>query len=94
MTITLVSSSKHFGGTLAKYSHVSKATQCIMHFNVFLPKSAVESKTRVPVIAMSLFNSIIPPHLLQMRGGKKKETNESPPFMPPLHIRLSTASED
>ncbi|KAG0092820.1 hypothetical protein BGZ92_008531 [Podila epicladia] len=50
MTITLVSSSKHFGGSLAKYSHVSKATQCTMHFNVFLPKSAVESNARVPVI--------------------------------------------
>ncbi|KAF9411288.1 hypothetical protein BGZ94_001380 [Podila epigama] len=50
MTLTLVSSSKHFGGILAKYSHVSTTTKGTMHFNVFLPKSAVENKTRVPVI--------------------------------------------
>ncbi|KAG0336718.1 hypothetical protein BG004_007942, partial [Podila humilis] len=50
MAITLVSSSKHFDGSLIKYSHVSTTTQCTMHFNVFLPKSAVVNKTRVPVV--------------------------------------------
>ncbi|KAF9950946.1 hypothetical protein BGZ72_007480 [Mortierella alpina] len=50
MALTLVSSSKHFGGTLSKYTHPSATNQCTMTFNVFLPKAAVESNTKVPVL--------------------------------------------
>ncbi|KAF8927893.1 hypothetical protein BGZ58_010048, partial [Dissophora ornata] len=50
MTLTLVSQSKHFGGTLTKYAHRSTSTQCTMHFNVFLPKEAVVHNTKVPVL--------------------------------------------
>jgi len=47
MALTLVSSSKHFGGMLNKYSHQSSTTQCVMVFNIFLPKESVGNK--VPV---------------------------------------------
>ncbi|KAF9579629.1 hypothetical protein BGW38_004042 [Lunasporangiospora selenospora] len=50
MTLTVVSSSKHFGGKLTKYSHPSTATQCDMVFNVFLPKIAAEDNVKVPVL--------------------------------------------
>ncbi|KAG0043965.1 hypothetical protein BGZ83_010803 [Gryganskiella cystojenkinii] len=50
MALTLISESKHFGGKLSKYSHASTSTQCTMQFNVFLPKSAVEGKVKVPVL--------------------------------------------
>lgn len=49
MTLTLVSQSKHFGGLLTKYTHVSAVNQCTMTFNVFLPKTAAEHQTKVPV---------------------------------------------
>ncbi|KAG0251439.1 hypothetical protein BG011_007614, partial [Mortierella polycephala] len=50
MAITLVSKNKHFGGLLSNYSHVSTTTLCTMHFNVFLPKAAVEDNAKVPVL--------------------------------------------
>ncbi|KAG0205470.1 hypothetical protein BGX28_002953 [Mortierella sp. GBA30] len=50
MALTLVSSNKHFGGLLSKYSHESTSTHCTMTFNVFLPKAAVEQNTKVPVL--------------------------------------------
>ncbi|GJJ69818.1 S-formylglutathione hydrolase [Entomortierella parvispora] len=50
MALTLLSASKHFAGTLSKYSHVSTTTHCTMVFNVFLPKTAVEDKVKVPVL--------------------------------------------
>ncbi|KAK3818338.1 MAG: putative esterase D [Benniella sp.] len=48
MALTLVSSNKHFGGMLNKYSHQSSTTQCVMVFNIFLPKESVGNK--VPVL--------------------------------------------
>ncbi|KAF9362099.1 hypothetical protein BGX34_006709 [Mortierella sp. NVP85] len=48
MALTLVSSNKHFGGMLNKYSHQSSTTQCVMVFNIFLPKESVSNK--VPVL--------------------------------------------
>lgn len=50
MTLTLVSQSKHFGGLLTKYTHASAVNQCTMTFNVFLPKTAAEHQTKVPVL--------------------------------------------
>ncbi|KAG0357535.1 hypothetical protein BGZ54_000307 [Gamsiella multidivaricata] len=50
MALNLVSQSKHFGGTLSKYSHRATTTQCNMAFNVFLPREAVEHNTKVPVL--------------------------------------------
>ncbi|KAF9438294.1 hypothetical protein BGZ76_008772 [Entomortierella beljakovae] len=50
MALTLLSKSKHFGGTLSKFSHSSTSTETTMTFNVFLPKVAVESNTKVPVL--------------------------------------------
>ncbi|KAF9958451.1 hypothetical protein BGZ70_009191 [Mortierella alpina] len=50
MALTLVSTCKHFGGSLSKYTHPSATNQCTMTFNVFLPKAAVENNTKVPVL--------------------------------------------
>ncbi|KAF9559681.1 hypothetical protein EC968_006505 [Mortierella alpina] len=50
MALTLVSTSKHFGGSLSKYTHPSAVNQCTMTFNVFLPKAAVENNSKVPVL--------------------------------------------
>ncbi|KAG0262690.1 hypothetical protein DFQ27_002208 [Actinomortierella ambigua] len=44
-----LSSSKHFGGKLEKYSHQSSSTNCVMTFNIYLPEAAVNG-TKVPVL--------------------------------------------
>ncbi|KAF9209935.1 hypothetical protein BGZ49_009861 [Haplosporangium sp. Z 27] len=49
MTLTLVSQSKHFGGTLTKYAHSSFTTKTTMNFNVFIPKGAT-AQHKVPVL--------------------------------------------
>ncbi|KAG0223207.1 hypothetical protein BGW42_006022 [Actinomortierella wolfii] len=44
-----LSSSKHFGGKLEKYSHKSSSTNCTMVFNIYLPEAAVNG-AKVPVL--------------------------------------------
>ncbi|KAG0225037.1 hypothetical protein BGX31_007792 [Mortierella sp. GBA43] len=48
-SLTVVSTAKHYGGRVIKYSHQSSSTQCEMVFNVFLPKEATDNN-KVPVL--------------------------------------------
>ncbi|KAF9390042.1 hypothetical protein BGX21_011572 [Mortierella sp. AD011] len=49
MALTLSSQSKHFGGTLSKYTHASTSTKTTMTFNVFVPEGA-SAQNKVPVL--------------------------------------------
>ncbi|KAF9997589.1 hypothetical protein BGZ79_008729 [Entomortierella chlamydospora] len=49
MALTLSSQSKHFGGTLSKYTHASTSTKTTMAFNVFVPEGA-SAQNKVPVL--------------------------------------------
>ena len=50
MSVTTKATIASFGGKLLKLSHNATSTRCEMNFNLYLPKGAENSSTKVPLL--------------------------------------------